>query len=674
MTTAAELVAPWEGPFGGVPPVDRATPELIEAAVELGIAARRAEIAAVAANPAPPDFANTIEALEESGRALRRADRLREIFALTSALGPMPAIQQRLTAGLAALEDEIWQNAALFARVKDVHAARERLAPDQARLVELILDRMIRRGAGLSEASRARLQDINARIATSEARFHQALLECATGEPVWVTERAKLDGVPEPVVAAAAQLAAARGRPGAWAIAAVRPTVWAVLQFGRDRDLRCRVRAMWMDRGGATNRALAAEIVSLRGEKARLLGYRSYAHLATSNRIAGTPERALAQLDVAWTAVRAATEARRAELQALADADGLNSPIAAWDWVYYSDRLRRARCGLDAQAERDYLSLENVLAALLDAMGRLHGLACTWRGDVPVVHPDVRVLELRRGGETLGVIWLDLIQREGKVGGSRQIELRTAESFRGRVVPLSMVCANFVRESDGRVPLGFEEANVLFHEFGHALHMIMSRARYPSLGPLAVEWDFVELPSQLNERWLLDRDLLKCHARHHATGAPIPDALIDGLVAAQRFDRVISVDLAYLAPAIVDMRMYLAANGDPVDPVAIEAQVYDELGMPAEVDPIFRVWNQVHSFIEDYAAGLYVYLWADVMAADAIEAFETAPDGLYDREMADRWVEKILSAGASHPGAEAFRAFCGRDPDPAALLRRFALL
>lgn len=670
---AAELIAPWEGPFGGVPPVDRATPEAIEEAVELGIAARRAEIAKIASNPAPPDFANTIEALEDSGRALRRADRLREIFALTHALAPMPAIQQRLAARLAALEDEIWQDTALFARVQAVHGAREQLAPDQIRLVELIRDRMIRRGVGLPEASRAQLQDINARIAAGEAQFQQALLDCAAGEPVWVTKKSALDGLPEPVISAAAQLAAARGRPGAWAIAAVRPTVWAVLQYGRDRDLRRRVRDMWMERGADTNRTLAAEIVSLRGRKARLLGYPTYAHLATANRMAGTPDAALAQLEAAWTAVRAATEARRAQLQALADADGLDGPIAAWDWVYYSDKLRRARCGLDARALRDYLSLENVLAALLDAIGRLHGLECAWRNDLPVIHPDVRGLELRRGGETLGVIWLDLIHRDGKAGRARQIELRTAENFRGRVIPLSTVCANFVRESDGRVPLGFEEANVLFHEFGHALHMIMSRARYPSLGPLAVEWDFVELPSQINERWLLDRDLLTRHARHYATDAPIPDALIDALFAAHRFDRVFSVDLAYLAPAIVDLRMYMAADGNPVDPVAIEAQVHREVGVPAAIDPIFRVWNQVHSFTEDYAAGLYVYLWADVMVADAIEVFETAPGSLYDETIAARWREELLSAAATRPGADAFRAFRGRDPDPGALLRRFAL-
>lgn len=673
MTAAAKLIAPWDGPFGGVPPVDRVTPELIEAAVDLGIAAKRAEIAAIIADPAPPDFVNTIESLEASGRALSRAEALAAIFGAAHALGSMPAVQQRLAARLAAFEDEVWQDDALFARVEAVHAARESLAPDQARLVALVRDRMIRRGAGLPPSSRARLAELNAAIAAAEARFQQALIDCVADEPVWVIDRTELDGVPEAVVAAAAQLAEARGRPGAWAIAALRPSVWPVLQYGHDRALRRRGRDLWMARGAKTNRALAAEIVGLRGQKARLLGFPSYAHLATSNRMAGTPEAALAQLATTWDAVRIATEVRRAELQALADADGLGAPIEAWDWLYYSEKLRRVRFGLDGQAVSAHLALENVLAALLDAMGRLHGLDFVWREDVPVIHPDVRVLEVRHEGETVGVIWLDLIHREGKVGGSRQVSVRTAETFRGRVIPLSMIVSNLARDRGGPVLLSFEEANVLFHEFGHALHMIMSRARYPSLGPLAVEWDLVELPSQLNERWLLDRDLLKRHARHHATGAPIPDALIDGLIAAHRFDRVFSVDLAYLAPAIVDLRMYLAANGDPVDPVAIEAQVYREIGRPAAIDPIFRVWNQVHSFMEVYAAGIYVYLWADVMVADAIEAFEAAPDGLYDQAIAERWRNELLSAAATRPGAEAFRAFRGRDPDPGALLRRFAL-
>lgn len=671
------LIEPWRGPFGGVPPLDTASPELIERAVRLAIEQKRAEIAAIIDEPSPPNFANTIEALEDAGRSLRRAETLRAAFVTTKGVGDMPAVQQRLAPLLAAFEDEIWQNDALFARVDAVHAARASLAADQARLTELIRDRMIRRGAGLPAEARARLTEVNAAIAAAEARFQQNLMSSVADEPVWVSDPAMLDGVPEALVEAAARLAAERGRPGEWAFGNLRPTVWPILQFARNRSLRRQVRDMWMMRCGAEgpydNRALTAEIVSLRGEKARLLGYESYAHFATAARMAGTPEAALAQLHATWGPVLEATRSRRDELQALADADGLGEPIAAWDWLYYTEQLRRARFGLDGQAVRAYLSLGNVLAAIFDAMGRLHGLTFVWREDVPVIHPDVRVVEVRQDDETRGVIWLDLLFRDGKMRSSWQAEMRAAETFRGRVVPFSNVCSNLERQPDGQVLMGFEYANVLFHEFGHALHMIMSEARYPSLGPMAVEWDLVELPSQLNERWLFDRALLKRHARHHITGEPIPDAMIDGIEAAHLFDRVFSAGVEYLAPSIVDMRMYLAANGEPVDPLAVERAVYEEIGMPAEVDPVFRIWNQMHSFTEVYAAGLYVYLWADVMVADVIEAFTSAPGGLYDETIAARWRDEILTAGATRPGRELFRSFRGRDPDPSALLRRFEL-
>lgn len=382
----------------------------------------------------------------------------------------------------------------------------------------------------------------------------------------------------------------------------------------------------------------------------------------------------MAQLLRVWEPVRRATLSQLEELQALADADGLGEPIKAWDKLYYAEKLRRKRFGLDAGAVKQHLELENILKAMFQAASRLHGLSFR-ELQAPSVHPDVRVFEVTCGTQVTGVIWFDLLFREGKMRSSWQLELRAAESFRERIICYSNVCSNLERqEGNGRILMGWEYANVLFHEFGHALHMILCRASYPSLGSMAVAWDLVEVPSQLNERWLYDRDLLKTYAVHHETGRPMPDSMIEAIEAAAKYERVVSVGLEYLAPAIVDLRIYLAADGNDVDPIAIERQVYEELGMPDAIDPVMRVPHQHHSFTEVYAAGLYVYLWADVMVADVLEAFAESPGGLYDAPVARRWRDTILATGNSVSGQQAFQNFRGRDPDPNALLRRFGLV
>lgn len=675
---AARLLDAWEGPYGGLPPFDCATPELIERATHIAIDRKRAEIMAIAANPAPPTFENTLEAVEDSGRALRRAACLREAFFQTRAVGAMPEVNARLAPLLAALEDEIAHHDILFARINAVYDNRAGLGPDQARLTEVIHERMLRAGAALSAEARKKLTEINSRIAAVQSRFHENMIADAASRAVFVSDEAELDGLPEPMREMASRLAGERGRPGEWAIANTRTAVWPTLQMARNRELRRRVRDMWMTRcavdGQNDNRSLIAEIVRLRGEKARLLGFPTFAHWATAGRMARTPEAAMELLLRTWGPVRRETLRRQEELQALARADGIVDPIEAHDWLYYAEQYRKLHFGLDANAVKPYLEYRNVLNAILHAASRLHGLYFRELHDVPTIHPEIRVYEASCSGEPIGVIWFDLLYREGKMRGSWQLELRAAETFRGRVISYSNVCANLERQRpDGPVLMGWEYANVLFHEFGHALHMIMSRARYPSLGSMGVSWDIVELPAQLNERWLYDRELLRKYARHYETGEPMPDDMIEAIEAAARFERVFSVSVEYLMPAIVDMRLYLAADGGEVDPLAIERAAYAELGMPEAVDAIFRLPHQYHSFTDVYAAGIYVYLWADVMVADVLAAFLESPGGLYDPDVSSRWRDHILSVGHGVPGELAFRQFRGRDPDQTALLRRFAL-
>jgi peptidyl-dipeptidase Dcp len=453
-----------------------------------------------------------------------------------------------------------------------------------------------------------------------------------------------------------------------------------VLTHVHRRSVREAVWRRWNGRcagpGEPDNRPVVAEILQLRGERARLLGHASHAHAVLSERMLSDPDAAMALMQRTWQAVRAASERQLAELQALAEADGPHEPLAPWDRLYWSEQLRRRRFALDSRQLMAYLPLPAIRDALFWVAGRLHGLRFEPLPDAPVLDPSIQAFSVWRGEEPVGLLYLDLFHRPGKQHGSHQHRLRAAERFRDRVLPISNVVSNLPPPAAGQpVLLPWEYANVLFHEFGHALHMLLDGARYPSLGSLNVAWDMVELPSLLHEAWLRDRELLRRFARHHQTGEPLPEALIDRLEASLRHDRIFSVQLDYLGAAIVDMRLHRLADGSgrPIDPVAVERQTLAELGMPAAWDLVMTVTQNQHSFAGAYDAGLYAYLWSDVMAADVLEAFQSAPGGLYDPPTTQRWRDTLLTVGHSVPAADAFRAFRGREPDAGALMRRFGL-
>jgi peptidyl-dipeptidase Dcp len=409
------------------------------------------------------------------------------------------------------------------------------------------------------------------------------------------------------------------------------------------------------------------------------LGYPSYTHLALADRMAGTPEAAVALLQRTWASVKPRALAQLADYQALADRECTGIRLAPWDRQFYAEKLRRERFGLDGDAVKAHFPLDAVLQALFWAAGRVHGLAFKAIEDAPLIHPTVRVYEVSRGGEAIGVIYFDLFNRPGKAHGSYQTQYREAEHFRGRVLPISGVYSTFPpppgMDQGQPVLLPWEYANVFFHEFGHALHMLHCTSAYRSLGSQHVAWDFVELPALINERWLRDPELLARFARHHVTGEPMPADLIDRIQQGLKYDRIFSLNPDFLLPAIVDMRLHLLADGSgaPIDPVQVENDTLAELGMPEAWDLIMRVTHNFHLFIGAYAAGLYSYLWADVMAADAVETFERAAGGIYDSTVSRAWIDKVLSVGHRVPAEVAFRQFAGHDPDPTPLQRRFGL-
>jgi peptidyl-dipeptidase Dcp len=678
---AQALIDPWRGPYGGLPPLADVTPAALEAAMRAALDIKRSEVRAVSENPAPPTFANTVEALEDCGRALERAYCLYVVYSNSLSLGDMPATVQRIAPLLPALDDEIAHDDRLFARMQRVWDERAGLAPEQQRLVEVWLQRMQRRGAGLSAIDKQRLAQINARIAELSARYNQNLI--AEGEQaVFIDDAAGLDGLPEAQREAAAKVAADKGRPGAWAIPNARGAVWPFLIHATHRGWREQVWRMWTNRGDNAgqqdNKPLAAEMLLLRGELAKLMGYPSFAHYALADRMARTPETVNALLERTWASVKPIAERQLADYQAIADREGLGDALKPWDRQHYAEKLRRERFSLDGDEVKAHFPLDAVMEAMFWAAGRVHGLAFKRIDDAPLVHPTVRVYEASRGREVLGILYFDLLNRPGKMHGSYQFQYREAETFRGKVLSISGVYSSFPPPPEGQpLLLPWEYANVFFHEFGHALHMLHCTSAYRSLGSQHVAWDFVELPSLLNERWLRDRELLQRFARHHVTGQPISPTLIDRIEQGLKYDRIFSLNPDFLLPAIVDMRLHTLADGSgtPIDPVQVENDTMAELGMPAAWDVIMRITHNYHLFIGgSYAAGLYSYLWSDVMAADAARVFESAPGGLYDAATARAWIDKVLSVGHRVPADVAFRDFAGHDPDPTPLQHRFGLM
>ena len=681
---AAALLLPWVGPYGGLPPLADVSPADIEEAICAAIEMKRSEVQSIASVSEPPTFQNTAEALEDCGFALRQVQCVLQVYANGLSLGDMPTVAQRLAPLLAALDDEISHNENLYTRLTAVWGSRHSsgLSAEQQRLVEVLLTRMQRRGAGLTPAAKARVAEINARLANLSTRYNQNLIQESGSQAVFIEDEAGLEGLPIALRHAAATAASEKGRPGIWAVPNARGAVWPFLTLATRRDLREKVWRMWTNRGDNAgphdNKPIANEILQLRGEQARLLGFASYAHFAMADRMAGKPDTALDLLERTWQSVKARALAQMADYQAIADREGHGIRLAPWDRQFYAEKLRRERFNLESDEVKAHLPLEGILQAMFWAAGRVHGLEFKQISDAPVIHPTVMVYEVSRvaSAETVGVIYFDLFNRPGKAHGSYQMQFREAENVQGRVLPISCVFSTFPQPPEGQpVLLPWEYANVFFHEFGHALHMLHCKASYRSLGSQHVAWDFVELPALINERWLRDPELLARFARHHLTNAPMSPKLMDRIEEALQYERIFSLNPDFLLPAIVDLRLHLMADGSgkAIDVVQVENDTIAEFGMPDAWDLIMRVTHNFHIFIGAYAAGLYSYLWADVMAADAVQTFEQSPGGIYDAQTSSAWIDKILSVGHSVPAKEAFRDFAGHDPEPAPLHRRFGL-
>jgi peptidyl-dipeptidase Dcp len=670
------LLREWKGPYGGVPAFDEMSLADLKPALEAAMAIQLEEIDAIAKNPDPPTFENTILALERSGRELDRVSTYFGIWSSNLSSPEFRVIQAEMAPKLAELRTKITQNEALFARIKAVHDGPEKatLGSDEQRLVWLVYDELARDGATLRGAARARYAEIQKRLAELHTQFANRVLADEERYVHYVTKD-QLGGLPSSVVQAAAAAATERGRAGEYAITNTRSSIDPFLTFSDERGLREQVWRTFYSRGdnGDENdtNALIAEILALRHERVRLLGYESYAAWRLANRMAKTPERALGLMEAVWPAALARVSEEVADMQAIADAEGAGIRIEPWDYRYYAERVRKAKYDLDSEEVKQYLQLDRLRDAMFFVAGELFGFEFTPvpAGSVPVFHEDVAVWEVtdRASGEHVGLWYLDPYARTGKRSGAWANSYRDHETFDGPRTAIVSNNSNFIEGAPGEpVLLSWDDADTLFHEFGHALHSLSSAVDYPTLN--GGVRDYTEFQSQLLERWLLTDEVIDRFLVHHETGEPMPKALVAKIKSAETFNQGFSTT-EYLASALVDMRYHMT---DPagIDPDAFEREVLAELRMPREIVMRHRSPHFSHVFSsEGYSAGYYGYLWADVLTSDAAEAFEEAPGGYYDEALAKRLVATLFAVRNAVDPGEAYRTFRGRDARIDALMR-----
>jgi peptidyl-dipeptidase Dcp len=659
----------WQTPFE-VPPFAAIRPEHFAPAFERGMAEHAAEIAAIAGDPATPDFANTVEALERSGRLLQRVGRVFHNLESSASSPALEAVARDYAPRLASHQMRLLLDGALFARIDALYQAREGLglAADQLRLLERHHLRFVRAGAQLDPEQKARLQAISERLASLHTHFGQNVLH---DEDEWslLLDESDLEGLPAFARDAAAAAAAERGNEGKYAITLARASVEPFLAFSARRDLRRLAYDAWAARGAHAgahdNRPLIAQILQLRAEQARLLGYPNFAAYRLADTMAQTPEAAEGLLRRIWTPAKRKAKAERAELSEMARADGLNEAIAQWDWRYYAEKVRARKYALDEAAVKPFFVLDNMVAAAFETAERLFGIRFARRRDCPTYHPDVRVYEVRDAADkVIGLFLHDNFARPGKHSGAWMSSYREQQSLDGEVLPIVVNNNNFSKGDP--TLLSFDDAHTLFHEFGHALHGLLSQVRYPSQSGTAVRRDFVEFPSQVFEHWLEVPQTLQRHARHYRTGEPLPAATVERLLEATNFNSGFAT-LEYAACALIDLELHADPDPQGLDIEAFERAFLAGIGMPPEIGLRHRPAHFQHLFAgSGYAAGYYAYLWAEVLDADGFAAFARKGDP-FDPALAAK-LKTIYSAGDSADPMALYRAFRGRDPEVEPLL------
>jgi len=675
--TGNVLLDKWTGPYGGVPPWDKADVSTMSASLSTAFDMARAEITKIADNEAEPNFDNTIVAMEKSGAALSRVATVFFVHASNLNTGEIPNILKEMSPKFSQFNDEINQNPALFARVKAIYENMDELNTEQTRLVDNYYQGFVRQGATLNDEDKAAMSKINSRLATLTNNFGQNVLHDEEGYITYIKDEAGLTGLPDWLKTSMASAAKNNDNEGQnlgkWAITNTRSSMDPFLTYSDDRSMREKVWNTYYNRGDNgdewDNNAIITEILQLRDQRAKLLGYKTHAHWKLENQMAKTPENAIALMEKVWPHAIGRAREEVAEMQAIADAEGVFIKIAPWDYRYYAEKVRKDKYDLDLNEVKPYLQMEKLREGMMWAAGELYGFQFEQIHDVPVYHEDVRVWEVKNAeGGHVGLWYFDPYARKGKRSGAWMNAYQTQQKLDGIETPIIVSNnSNFVKGEPGKpVLISWDDAETMFHEFGHAIHGLNSNVTYPTLSGTSVSRDYVEFPSQLNERWMTTPEVLNTYAVHYETGEPIPAELLAKIQKASTFRQGFDTT-EYLASALIDMKLHMA-GGDPIDPDKFERETLEALGMPSEIVMRHRTPQFNHIFSGGYDAGYYAYLWADTLTADAAEAFVEA-GSFYDKDVAKSLHDNIMSVGNTIDPADGFRAFRGRDVEVEALMR-----
>lgn len=668
LASANPLLEPWSGPHGGLPPFDKVRLEHFKPAFDAAIAERRAEIRKISDSAEPPTFANTLEALEGSGRTLGRVSAVFYVWAGNIPNDEIRALEREMSPIFSALSDEFWQDEKLYRRVEAVHASAEyaTLGAEEKRLVDYYRTKFALNGARLDAGGKSRVFALNQELAKLQTQFHQNIAAEETERFLVVDDARDLAGLPDSLVADAVEMAKEKKLAGKWVFPNSRMAMEPLLTFASNREFREKAFRMWTARGDVgnahDNNRIAAEILKLRKERSLLLGFPTFAHWRLADTMAAEPKAAADLLTKIWKPAVARVREEVADMQRIADAEGAKFPIAPWDYRYYAEKVRKEKYDLDLAELTPYLTIENVRRAMFFAANKLYGTTMRKLETAPVFADGVTAYEVLREGKVIGVWYFDPYARAGKRSGAWSSSFREQDRLSKPVLPIAYDTENFPASGS----ISWDDATTLFHEFGHAQHTLYSNVRFPTLAGTNVMNDFVELPSHFNENFLFTDEALGFLV--DAAGKPIPRELVEKLKRSMKFNEGFAT-VEFLASAIVDMELHLAET-PPKDMREFEARALAKIGMPDEIVMRHRIPHFAHIFTsEQYAAGYYSYLWAQVLVADAFEAFTETGDP-YHRATAQRFFDYVLSTGGSLPAEQAFRGFRGRDARVDALLRQ----
>lgn len=673
------LLKTYNTPFQ-VPPFNEIKEEHFLPAFKAGIAEQKKEIDAIVNNTQAPTFANTLVAIDISGSLLNKVNAVFSHLTEANTTEGLQKIAEEVAPLLAKNQDDINLNEKLFKRIKAVYDKRTilKLKGEDSRLLEKMYKDFVRGGANLNTDSKNKLRKLNEELSLLSVNFGNNLLKETNSFQLIIDKKEDLAGLPESLIETAAAAAKERKLDGKWVFTLHSPSIFPFLQYSGIRELREKIYKAYINRGSNDNandnKNIVSKIISLRYQKAKLLGFRSYAHFVLDKVMAKTPENVYTLLTKIWDPALVLAGKEAIELQKLIIKEEKIFKLQPWDWWYYSEKLRKAKYDLDDAQLRFYFKLENVRDGAFAVANKLYGITFTERKDIPTWNPEVKVFEVKEtDGKHLGVLYTDYFPRASKRGGAWMSELQRQYKPNGvDVSPVVYNVCNFT-EPSGDTPslLTFDEVQTLFHEFGHALHGLFSSCKYYTLAGTEVPRDFVELPSQIMENWAGEPQVLKMFAKHYKTGQTIPDALIRKIVNSSKFNQGFAT-VEFTAAALLDMDWHVLETAKELDVNSFEAKTAKKIGLMPEIGFRYRSTYFSHIFSNDYCAGYYSYLWAEVLDADAFEAFKEK--GIFDKATADSFRKNILSKGGSEEGMVMYKKFRGKDPDIKPLLKRRGIL